>query len=93
MSETPAHYRLTVAGHDIEVDDITAGLAQKMIDFETNGEEVPLSVANIHHYFAAVEYICRAPLKKQFDSDIRKAISRMEKLIGAKPSACGFLDK
>jgi len=91
MSETPAHYRLTVAGHDIEVDDITAGLAQKMIDMETNGEEVPLSIAEIPAYFAAIEYVARAPFKGQFNSDIRKAISRLEKLEGTKP--CGFLEK
>lgn len=85
MSETPAHYRLTVAGHDIEVDDITAALAQKMIDIETNGGEVPLSVADIRHYFAALDYAFRAPFRGSFDSDIRKAVSRLEKALGANP--------
>ena len=83
---TPKHYKLHVAGQDIEVNDITKGLSSKMgVDGLRGGEgSGPITGCYAQHkYFAAVEYLLRAPFKGQEKEDIRKCISVLEEMLVA----------
>lgn len=78
---TPSHYELDFNGVVYEVDDITTALSKKLYNQQNTTNTRTLKPEEVHYYFAAVEYILRAPFKGTFNSDIKKAISRLEKLV------------
>ena len=85
MSETPAHYELCVAGNNVEVDDITEALSHKMRAGIKGVGASQLIAGHYarHKYFAAVEYLLRAPFKGQEKDDLRKCIAVIQSMIDA----------
>ena len=66
---TPDYYHRTINGADIQVFDVcSAWLADQ-------------PGINSHHLSSAIEYILRAPHKGQFEQDIKKAITHLQRAI------------